>query len=93
MFNDCIALLFGLLALTFYINKKWIIGSIIYSVSVGVKMNMLLYAPGLLLVLWLSNGLLNTIFLITLCGIVQLILGYEFLIEYPIEYITKAFEL
>ena len=110
MFNDCIAVLLGYIALVIFtsslaLSKKgtkskgntnmfvWIVGSIFYSLAVSVKMNMLLFAPGLTLVYLMNIGLVNTIICIGCCGVVQLVVGVEFLKTYPLSYITKAFEL
>ncbi len=56
-------------------------------------MNMLLYAPGILLLLLMANGFTKTIFNLSICAIVQLILGLPFLLEYPVEYISRSFDL
>lgn len=93
MFNDCIAVLFGYIAVLLFTYRQWIPASIIYSLAVSVKMNMLLYAPGVFVVLLLSTGLTNTIWCIFLCGLVQIVLGLPFLMTYPVSYLTKAFEL
>ena len=94
MFNDCIAVLCGYLAVLLFTKKNWRIGCAVYSLGVSVKMNMLLYAPGVLLILLLgTSGLVETIFCLAICAAVQLILGYPFLSTYPVQYLTKAFEL
>jgi alpha-1,3-mannosyltransferase len=93
MFNDCIALLFGLCALNCFVSKKWKFGCFIYSVAVSIKMNMLLYSPGLLLILLINNSLFDTAVNLSICALVQIIVGFPFLSTYPIEYFKKSFEL
>ena len=44
-------LLFFLLALDRYTLDKWFLGCIFYSIAVSIKMNILLFAPGLLYLL------------------------------------------
>lgn len=47
-------------------------------------MNMLLYAPGILLVLLMGTGIKETIICLSICAITQLVLGYPFLTTYPL---------
>jgi len=56
-------------------------------------MNMLLQAPGLLLVFLLSLGWWDTFICLSICAITQLILGYPFLSTFPIEYLTRSFDI
>ncbi len=93
MFNDCIALFFGYIAIYLFIKRKWRFGCLFYSFSVGIKMNMLLQAPGILLVLILGTGLSEAIICLSICASVQLVLGYPFLTTYPIEYLKRSFDL
>ena len=93
-FNDCVAVLLGYLALLHFAKSKWRIACVFYSLAVSVKMNMLLYAPGILLVLLLgTSGIVETGICLTICALVQLLLGAPFLLTHPIEYITRAFDL
>ena len=92
LFNDCVAIFFGYLAILFFTKSQWRIGSLIYSFAVSVKMNLFLYAPGVLLVLWLGTGLTETIICLCICAGLQVLLGLPFLLQYPVEYISKAFE-
>lgn len=71
MFNDCIAMMFCYIAIIFFINNKWLRGCILFSVAVSVKMNVLLFAPGLLLLLIQRLGLVKAIIHVGVCGIVQ----------------------
>ena len=93
MFNDCIAVLLGYLAIYHFTKQKWRLGSFIYSLSVSVKMNMLLYAPGILFLYLVGTGLQETIICLFICAIVQLILGLPFLLTYPKEYLIRSFSL
>eukprot|EP00981_Chlorochromonas_danica_P009727 scaffold2801_cov161-Ochromonas_danica.AAC.7 len=92
MFNDCIAVLLGHIAMYLFCKYHWRVGCATYSLAVSVKMNLLLYAPGLLFLLLLANGVRETILCLSICAGVQLILGAPFLLTYPISYISKAFE-
>ena len=93
MFNDCIAVWIGYIAILCFMKYNWRIGCILYSLSVSVKMNMLLYAPGLLLVLLISCGIHETIICLTICAVIQVIVGYPFLSTHPVSYISRSFDL
>ncbi|CAN0539448.1 unnamed protein product, partial [Ectocarpus sp. 12 AP-2014] len=56
LFNDAVAmwLLYG--AVYLFLLNRWRLGCVSYSMAVGVKMNILLFAPGLLLLLVQANG-------------------------------------
>jgi len=93
MFNDTLAALCGYVAVLLYTQRRWRLGSWVYSLGVGMKMNLLLFAPGVLLVLLLGNGISETCICLTICAVTQLVLGAPFLATYPKEYLSKAFEL
>ena len=93
MFNDCIAVLFGYIALWLFIRRKWRFGCLCYSFAVSIKMNMLLQAPGILLVLLMGTGIHETIICLSICAGLQLLLGFPFLSTYPLEYISRSFDL
>lgn len=54
---------------------------------------MLLYAPGVLLVLLIGTGLRETVICLSICATLQLILGYPFLIKFPLEYLSRSFDV
>jgi alpha-1,3-mannosyltransferase len=56
-------------------------------------MNVLLFAPGLLVLLLLRHGLLRTVLHLTICAAVQLVLGLPFLLDNPSGYVGRSFEL
>jgi alpha-1,3-mannosyltransferase len=60
---------------------------------VSVKMNILLQAPGLLILLLMALGMNETLLCLSICAAVQITVGYPFLSTYPLEYIEKSFEL
>lgn len=98
LFNDTFAIFFGYLSIILFSFSYYTIGSLIFSFAVSIKMNLLLFSPGILLLYLLYKGNKNNyysfpIIQIILCGILQIIIGLPFLLTYPISYILKAFEL
>lgn len=93
LFNDPIAVLLLYVSLNMFIDSKWYLGSIFYSLGVSVKMNILLYAPALFFFYIVNLGLKDTIIQLLICGIIQLVLGAPFLISNPIAYIKGSFDL
>lgn len=91
LFNDPIAILFLYAAINFYLNGNWTLGSIFLSLGVSVKMNILLFAPAILLLYIVNLGFQDTIKQLSICAVVQLILGAPFLLTYPVEYLKGSF--
>lgn len=54
-----------------FCDPRWRLGCLSYSLAVGVKMNILLFAPGLLLLLLQANGFLGTAVCLSICAGVQ----------------------
>ncbi|XKL64237.1 hypothetical protein PGB90_004323 [Kerria lacca] len=92
MFNDPIAILLFYFALNLFLGNNWIIGSIVYSLAVSVKMNILLYAPALLIAYVTQLGITGTVKHITICAFVQFALSIPFLISNPKAYIKQSFD-
>ena len=91
-FNDCFALFFFLLSLDRFTVDKWFLGCIFYSLAVSIKMNILLFAPGLLYLLLKRFGFMQTVFPhLFICAFVQLVVALPFLLQYPLQYIKGAF--
>jgi len=93
LFNDPIAVLLVYAAINLFMDDKWSLGSVFFSLAVSVKMNILLYAPALLLAYLAVLGLPGTLVQLTICAGLQLILAAPFLINFPLEYIIGAFNL
>jgi alpha-1,3-mannosyltransferase len=93
LFNDPIAILFLYASLNLFIARRWTIGSIFFSLGVGIKMNILLFAPAILMLYITSLGYLKTLMQLSICAGVQLIIGAPFLLTHPISYIKGAFDI
>lgn len=92
LFNDPIAVLLLYFALNFFVDSKWYLGSLFFSLAVSVKMNILLYAPALFFFYLINLGLKKTFEQLAVCGAVQLLLGLPFLLTYPVEYVKGSFD-
>lgn len=93
LFNDPIAVLLFYLSLNLFISSKWFLGSLFYSLAVSVKMNILLYAPSLLIAYLTNLTFFETFKNLFICGIVQLILGIPFLFVNAYSYLKGSFDL
>lgn len=93
LFNDPVAVLLFYVSLNLFVSNKWRWGSLFYSLAVSVKMNILLYAP-CLLVAYLTNLSYRESFLnLFICGLVQLVLALPFLYANPLGYLQGSFDL
>eukprot|EP00727_Mastigamoeba_balamuthi_P011003 m51a1_g6525 putative dol-p-man:man c -pp-dol alpha- -mannosyltransferase (405) ;mRNA; f:9-1751 len=93
LFNDCVAMLLCYCAVLLFTRNRWSLGCAAFSLGVSVKMNVLLFAPGLLCLLLQRFGLWGTVPKLFICGALQLLLGLPFLLTYPFEYIKMSFDL
>ncbi|CAK9810955.1 Lethal(2)neighbour of tid protein [Anthophora quadrimaculata] len=91
LFNDPIAMVLLFASLNAFLDEKWYLGSILYSMAVSVKMNILLFAPALLIAYICNLGIMRTIVHLFICALIQLLLGLPFLIDNPLAYIKGAF--
>ena len=83
LFNDCFAMAFAYLAVCLFQRGRWVIGCVVFSLGVSVKMNVLLMAPPLLVLL--VGGERSTVAFTAVVAVLltQLAVGYEFLVTYP----------
>jgi alpha-1,3-mannosyltransferase len=91
LFNDCIAMLFLYMAIVAILYNMWSTGCILFSIAVSIKMNVLLFVPGLLVILVKTFGLWRTIPKLFLMLIVQLALGVPFFMENSTGYVGAAY--
>ncbi|KAL1130684.1 hypothetical protein AAG570_011926 [Ranatra chinensis] len=93
LFNDPLAVLLLYIALNMFLDGRWSMGSVVYSLAVSVKMNILLYSPALLLAYLTSLGPASTLAQLMICAGVQLTLGAPFLLENPTAYLKGSFDI
>lgn len=93
LFNDPIAILFMYASLNLFMDRRWTLGSVLFSLGVGVKMNILLFAPAILMLYITSLGYVKTAIQLSICAIIQVIIGAPFLLTYPVSYIRGSFDL
>lgn len=104
LFNDCWAVLLALMAvlrLSTIIStstrsfkyRHWYWGCLLMSVAISVKMNILLFCPGLLCILVYSLPTAQ----VMICGAIgvawQVLVALPFLLYAPESYFSRAFEL
>lgn len=65
----------------------------ISSVALSIKMSVLLYVPGLMILCFKKMGLMRTLLILATILNIQFIIGYPFLTTYPSSYIASAFEI
>ena len=93
LFNDPIAVLFLHAAVNMFLDNRWTLGSIFFSLGVSVKMNILLFAPALLCLYLNQLSVSGTILQLIVCAFVQLLLAVPFLAADPFAYLASAFNL
>ena len=95
LFNDPVAMLFLYAALALLLRHvSWVPVMILFSIAVSIKMNVLLFAPALGLILVKSKGsLLGALPYLALAAAVQIGLAAPFLMENPSGYVGRAFDL
>lgn len=93
LFNDCVAVALAHATIALLLYEHWYLGLIVFSVAVSVKMNVLLYAPSLLLLMLKGMSIRGVLSALSAAALVQVLFGLPFLISYPFEYLSKAFDL
>ncbi|XP_066049584.1 dol-P-Man:Man(5)GlcNAc(2)-PP-Dol alpha-1,3-mannosyltransferase isoform X2 [Chamaea fasciata] len=93
LFNDPVAMAILFLAINLFLEERWSWGCLLFSLAVSVKMNILLFAPGLLFLLLQRFGLLGCIPKLCICALLQVVLGLPFLLVNPVGYLMRSFDL
>ncbi|KAF3675120.1 Dol-P-Man:Man(5)GlcNAc(2)-PP-Dol alpha-1,3-mannosyltransferase [Capsicum annuum] len=93
LFNDCFATTLLHAALVSIIFQKWHLGLVIFSGAVSIKMNVLLYAPPLLLLMVKAMDIIGVISALAGAALVQIVIGLPFILSHPASYISNAFNL
>lgn len=104
LFNDCWAILVAMIAVirisrsfpsSFYTGRyrQWYVGCFFLSLAISLKMNILLFCPGLLAILVEVLPLKQVV----VCGFIgvgtQLVLALPFLLAAPTSYLSRSFEV
>ena len=82
-----------IVSIYFFVKDNWEVGCIFFSLAVSIKMNILLFAPSLLILMCQRYNLQRAILLICICALVQFIVAFPFLIKHPFHYVKGAFDL
>ncbi|KAH0633996.1 hypothetical protein KY284_036782 [Solanum tuberosum] len=93
LFNDCFATTLLHAALVSIICQKWHLGLVIFSGAVSIKMNVLLYAPPLLLLMVKAMDIVGVISALAGAALVQILIGLPFILLHPASYLSNAFNL
>ncbi|KAJ6972975.1 hypothetical protein NC653_033340 [Populus alba x Populus x berolinensis] len=72
LFNDCFAMTLLHAALAMLLYQKWHLGLVLFSGAVSIKMNVLLYAPPLLLLMLKAMNIYGVISALACAALVQL---------------------
>ncbi|XP_006869853.1 PREDICTED: dol-P-Man:Man(5)GlcNAc(2)-PP-Dol alpha-1,3-mannosyltransferase [Chrysochloris asiatica] len=93
LFNDPVAMVLLFLSINLLLAQRWGWGCCCFSLAVSVKMNVLLFAPGLLFLLLMQFGLRRALPKLGICAVLQVVLGLPFLLENPVGYLSRSFDL
>ncbi|KAL1745653.1 glycosyltransferase family 58 protein [Schizophyllum fasciatum] len=93
LFNDCWAVVAAQAAVLAYQFGADFVGTVLLSIGISIKMSIVLYVPGLLVLLFKRRGLLSTVKHIAVAAVVQISLGLPFLMDHPRAYLGSAFDL
>ena len=93
LFTDGVAMLYAYSSVALAMRNRWTLACILFSLGVSIKMNVLLMAPGLAVLLVQSNGIIGAALRVGLCGLIQLILAGPFIAINPLGYMKRSFDL
>uniref|UniRef100_A0A8C9AKP0 Dol-P-Man:Man(5)GlcNAc(2)-PP-Dol alpha-1,3-mannosyltransferase n=1 Tax=Prolemur simus TaxID=1328070 RepID=A0A8C9AKP0_PROSS len=93
LFNDPVAMVLLFLSINLLLAQHWSWGCCCFSLAVSVKMNVLLFAPGLLFLLLTQFGFHGALPKLGICAALQVMLGLPFLLENPVGYLSRSFDL
>ncbi|KAI9498152.1 dolichyl-P-Man:Man(5)GlcNAc(2)-PP-dolichyl mannosyltransferase [Zychaea mexicana] len=91
-FNDPVAMFFMYGCILAMLHRQWLLSSVLFSVALSIKMNVLLFFPAFGILLWQSVGAWVTMGYLIVVVAIQIGLAYPFLATYPDSYVNRAFE-
>ncbi|KAK3761889.1 hypothetical protein RRG08_060623 [Elysia crispata] len=93
LFNDPVAMLCLYIAVDLFLRGQWAWGCLVFSLGVSIKMNLLLFAPALLFLLVITQGIKRTVVHLAICALPQILLALPFLLANPVGYVVRSFDL
>ena len=93
LFNETWAMGLAYVAIALLCRKYWVPGCIAFALAANTKMNVLLFAPGLLAAMLHEGGIPFAARHIAICAAVSVAVGAPFLMTAPMAYIGAAFNL
>lgn len=91
-FNDCIAMFFLYIGTYFLLRSKNQKAVFFFAFAISVKMNVLLFIPGIYLILSMSEGILKGTYYLIQIFLMQILIGLPFIQHNYESYFSKAFE-
>ena len=92
-FNDTWATLAAQAGVALAARRQWTVAALALSAGVSIKMNVLLYAPGMLYAVLDGGGVRAAALAAAAAAALQLVLAAPFLVAAPRAYLTRAFDL
>ncbi|PPQ67648.1 LOW QUALITY PROTEIN: hypothetical protein CVT25_012676 [Psilocybe cyanescens] len=93
LFNDCWSVVAIQASILAFQNGFFDTGIMLFSAALSIKMSILLYLPGLLVILFKRKGLLSTLGYLSALVVTQVFFAVPFLREDPMAYAHSAFDL
>jgi len=93
LFNDCWSVVAVQAAILTYQAGLDDLGTFLFSIALSVKMSILLYLPGLLVILFKRHGLIASLQHMATIVLIQVLLGLPFLVQHWRSYLNYAFDL
>lgn len=92
MFNDPITILLVYIALFAAVNARWKLSAFLFSLGLGIKMNVLLFLPGVAAAAFFYTGLGGVISYISIIATVQVVISLPFTLHDAKAYLSCAFD-
>ncbi len=93
LFNDCVAMVFLYCCIFMLVRRHWNVACFCFSAALSIKMNIVLFAPGLAVVLLQTGGLVSSLCRGTAVIASQAAVALPFLQANAQGYMIRAFEL
>ncbi|KAI8818937.1 asparagine-linked glycosylation 3 [Fimicolochytrium jonesii] len=92
LFNDTVAMLPLYICILAMSRRRWTLATVFYSLALSIKMNILLFAPGMALLTYQALGLRKSIRNAGIVIAIQVVLALPFLTTHATSYLCRAFD-